>query len=134
MINTFGYILDLGTVTILIALVALGLVAENRWSKRKRIILGLLAILIALPVTIIFTFAFTQLDDQSYFATSVRRLLDESIAALEAKDPDFLDRLKAFRENQMLICESRGNLLENVREFQDQGKSLRRKTEKTEPL
>ena len=133
MASTFGYILILGSVIIFLASVILWLVAENRWSKRKRILLGVLAIFISLPVTILFTFAFTRLDDQSYYAASVRRLLDESVAALAAKEPDYLDRLKAFRDNQMLTYESRGNLLENVREFQNQGKALRQKTEKTEP-
>jgi len=133
MINTFGQILVFGTVAAFIALLVLWLVAENRWSKRIRITLGLLTLLSAMPVTALFAVAITQLDDQSYFAASVHTLLDETIEALEAGEPGFLDRLKAFREKQRLTYETRGNLLENARAFTDAGESLRTKTEKTEP-
>ena len=44
--NALGYALVFGTLVGFIALLVLWLVAENRWSKRSRITLGLLTILI----------------------------------------------------------------------------------------
>ena len=117
-----------------IALLALWLVAENRWSKRSRITLGLLAILTAIPVTALAAVAVTQLDDQSYYAASVQTLLDETVVALESGEPGFLHRLKTFREKQMLTYESRSNLLENARAFKDDGEALRNKMDKTVPV
>lgn len=130
--NALGYTLVFGTLAAFITLLTLWLVAENRWSKRVRITLGLLALVSALPVTALFSVGITQLDDQSYFAASVQTLLDESVEALEAGEPGFLNRLKTFRENQMLRYESRGDLLENARAFRDEGEDLRAKIEKTE--
>ena len=80
--NALGYSLVFGTLAGFTALLALWLVAENRWSKRSRITLGLLAILTAIPVTALVAVAVTQLDDQSYYAASVRTLLDETVVAL----------------------------------------------------
>lgn len=130
--NALGYTSVFGTLAAFITLLTLWLVAENRWSKRVRITLGLLALVSALPVTALFSVGITQLDDQSYFAASVQTLLDESVEALEAGEPGFLNRLKTFRENQMLRYESRGDLLENARAFRDEGEDLRAKIEKTE--
>ena len=132
--NALGYALVFGTLAGFIALLALWLVAENRWSKRLRITLGLLAILTAIPVTALVAVAVTQLNDQSYYAASVRTLLDETVVALESGEPGFLHRLKTFREKQMLTYESRGNLLENARAFRDDGEALRNKTEKTQSV
>lgn len=129
--NALGYALVFGTLAGFIALLALWLVAENRWSKRLRITLGLLAILTAIPVTALVAVAVTQLDDQSYYATSVQTLLDETVVALESGEPGFLHRLKTFREKQVLTYESRSNLLENARAFMDDGQALRNKTVKT---
>ena len=129
--NALGYALVFGTLAGFIALLALWLVAENRWSKRLRITLGLLAILTAIPVTALVAVAVTQLDDQSYYAASVRTLLDETVVALESGEPGFLHRLKTFREKQMLTYESRSNLLENARAFRDDGQALRSTTEKS---
>ena len=132
--NALGYALVFGTLAGFISLLALWLVAENRWSKRLRITLGLLAILTAIPVTALVAVAVTQLDDQSYYAASVQTLLDETVVALESGEPGFLHRLKTFREKQMLTYESRSNLLENARAFRDDGQALRNKTEKTGPV
>lgn len=123
--NTFGYVLVFGTVAAFIALLTVWIIAENRWSKRVRMTLGILVMLSAIPVPTLFAVAITQLDDQSYFAASVRIILDESIAALEAGEPDFPQRLKVFREQQSLRYESRGNLFENARRFQEEGNALR---------
>ena len=123
--NALGYTLVLAALAGFIALLALWLVAENRWSKRSRIILGSLTILTTIPVTALVAVAVTQLDDQSYYAASVRTLLDETVAALESGEPDLLQRLKTFREKQMLTYESRSNLLENARAFRDDGEALR---------
>lgn len=106
-------------------LVAFWIAAENRGSKRKRIALGLLAIFLSLPVTIVVSVALTQLDDQSYYAAAVRVLLDESLAALEAQEPGFAARLRDFRKSQRLTYETRGDLLENARRFHDEGVRLR---------
>ena len=72
--NALGYTLVLAALAGFIALLALWLVAENRWSKRSRIILGSLTILTTIPVTALVAVAVTQLDDQSYYAASVRTL------------------------------------------------------------
>ncbi len=123
--NALGYTLVLAALAGFIALLSLWLVAENRWSKRSRIILGSLTILTTIPVTALVAVAVTQLGDQSYYAASVRTLLDETVAALESGEPDLLQRLKTFREKQMLTYESRSNLLENARAFRDDGEALR---------
>ena len=102
-------------------LVALWIAAENRGSKGKRIALGLLTIFISLPVVSVLSVALTQLDDQSYYAASVRILLDESLAALEAQEPGVAARLRVFRTSQRLSYETRGDLLENARRFRDEG-------------
>ena len=132
--NALGYSLVCSTLAGFIAIFALWLVAENRWSKRSRITFGILAMLTSIPVTALVAVAVAQLDDQSYYAASVRTLLDETVLALESGEPGFLHRLKTFREKQMLTYESRGSLLENVRAFRDDGEALRNKTEKTEPV
>ncbi len=129
--NALGYTLVVASLAGFIAFLALWLVAENRWSKRWRITLGLLAILTAMPVTALATVAIIQLDDQSYYAASVRTLLDETVVALESGEPGFLHRLKTFREKQVLTYESRNNLLENSRAFRDDGQVLRNNTQKT---
>jgi len=123
--NALGYTLVLAALAGFIALLALWLVAENRWSKRSRIILGSLTILTTIPVTALVAVSVTRLDDQSYYAASVRTLLDETVAALESGEPDLLQRLKTFREKQMLTYELRSNLLENARAFRDDGEALR---------
>jgi hypothetical protein len=132
--SALGYSLACGTLVGFIAILALWLVAENRWSKRWRITLGILAILTAIPTTALVAVAVAQLDDQSYYAASVRTLLDETVIALESGEPGFLHRLKTFREEQVLTYESRHNLLENARAFRDDGQVLRNKMEKTEPV
>ena len=129
--NLLGYALVFGTLAGFIAILSLWLVAENRWSKRSRITLGFLTILIAIPVTALVAVTGTQLDDQSYYAASVRTLLDETVVALESGEPGFLHRLKTFREKQVLTYESRSDLLENARAFRDDGQALRNKTETT---
>ena len=96
--------------------------------------MGLLTILIPIPVTALVAVTGTQLDDQSYYAASVQTLLDETVVALESGEPGFLNRIKTFRERQMLTYESRANLLENARAFRDDGEALRNKMEKTEPV
>ena len=132
--NALAYGLVFGTLSGFIAILSLWLVAENRWSKRLRITLGLSAILTAIPVTALAAVAVTQLDDQSYYAASVRTLLDETVVALESGESGFLHRLKTFQEKQTLTYESRSNLLENARAFRDDGQALRNKTEKPEPV
>jgi hypothetical protein len=101
--------------------------AERVGSMRKRILMGFLVIMISQPVTIAFSVAITQLDDQSYYAASVRIMLDEILEAIEDNDPGFMERLKEFRMSQRLTYETRANLLENVRCFRDEGTSIRRK-------
>ena len=132
--NQLAYGLVFGTLVGFIVILSLWLVAENRWSKRWRITLGLSAILTAIPVTALATVVVSQLDDQSYYAASVQTLLDETVVALESGEPGFLDRIKTFRERQMLTYESRGNLLENARAFRDDGEALRNKMEKAGPV
>ncbi len=118
-------ILLLSMIVVWGGLIGLWISAENRASKRKRIALGLLALIVSLPVSIVLSVGITQLDDQSYYAASVRILLDESIGALEAQEEGFLPRLQAFRTSQRLSYETRGNLLENVRCFHEEGIALR---------
>ena len=113
-------------IVIMGGLIALWIVAENHGSKRKRITLGLLVIITSLPVAILLSVAITQLDDQSYYAASVKILLDESIDAVEAKEAGFLARLQAFRASQRLSYETRDNLLENARRFREDGKTSRK--------
>ncbi len=116
-------------ILVYIGLITLWLVAEQKWSKRIRITLGVVVLILSLPLPILVTMAITQLDTNSYYAASVGTLLEETIEALESKEEGFLSRLKAFRESQRLTYESRSDLLENARAFRDEGKRIR--TEQT---
>ena len=100
---------------------------ERNGSLRKRVLTGLLVLVFSLALTVLFAVAITQLDDQSYYAASVRTLLDETLEALEAGEPSFGERLKAFRESQRLTYETRANLLENARRFAEEGSTIRSK-------
>lgn len=115
----------LPAIVVYIGLIVLWLVAEQKWSKRVRITLGIIVLILSLPLPILFTMAITQLDTNSYYAASVGTLLDETIEALESGEEGFLSRLKAFRESQRLTYESRSDLLENAGAFRDEGKRIR---------
>lgn len=109
-----------------IALFGLWIMAERRTASLGcRIGLGVAALFTALPLLAAFAVGVTQLDDQSYYAASVHALLDETISALESGEPVFLQRIKLFRDHQVLSYETRGNLLENAREFRDAGRIIR---------
>ncbi|MGD9633954.1 MAG: hypothetical protein AB7G28_20110 [Pirellulales bacterium] len=121
----------LASPVISLALLVAWIIAEWRNSPRKyRISLGVATLVTSLPLAMAFAVAITQLDDQSYFAASVQTILDESITALESGEIGFLERLKTFREEQVLTYESRSNLLENARAFKDKGDALRTSAEK----
>lgn len=115
----------LPAIVVYIGLIILWLVAEQKWSKRIRITLGIVLLILSLPLPILVTMAVTQLDTNSYYASSVGTLLDETIEALEAEENGFSERLKAFRQSQKLTYESRSGLLENARKFRDEGKQIR---------
>jgi Na+-transporting methylmalonyl-CoA/oxaloacetate decarboxylase beta subunit len=115
----------LPAIIVYIGLILLWLIAEQKWSKRIRITIGLVVLILSLPLPILFTTVITQLDTNSYYAAAVGTLLDETIEALETEDEGFLQRLKAFREFQRLTYESRSDLLENARAFRDDGKKIR---------
>ena len=124
----------LASPAISLALLVVWIVAERANAPvKRRIGLGVAMLVTALPLAVAFAVGITQLDDQSYFAASVRTILDESIDAIEAEEQGFLQRIKAFRDEQMLNYETRGNLLENAREFRDNGRRIREEKQKTEP-
>ena len=99
---------------------------------KRRIGLGDATLLTSLPLAVAFAVAVTKLDDQSYFAASVQSILDESVNSIESGEVGFLERIKAFRDDQTLTYETRGDLLENARAFQEEGEALRRASGKTE--
>lgn len=108
--------------------------AERNGSLQKRVLTGFLALVFSLTLTVLFAVSITQLDDQSYYAASVRTLLDETLEAFEAGEPGFGERLKAFRESQRLTYETRANLLENARRFAEEGSAIRaRRKEENAP-
>lgn len=115
----------LPAIVVFIGVIVLWLVAELKWAKRTRITLGLVLLTFSLTLAILITTAVTQLDTNSYYAASVRTLLDETIEALEAEEDGFSERLKAFRQSQKLTYESRSNLLESARAFREEGKRIR---------
>ncbi|MEK9986025.1 MAG: hypothetical protein VW879_14905 [Opitutae bacterium] len=125
--NLLGYSLVVGIIVVFFGLLFLWLVAENCWTKRSRITLGLLTLIISILITLVVTVTVTRLDDQSYYAAAVQTLLDETIVAIESGDSDYLQRLNTFRDVQDLTYESRSDLLENIRAFRDEGKILRSK-------
>ena len=112
-------------VVVYIGLIALWLRAEQKWPKRARMTLGIVVLILSLPLPILLTIAITQLDSNSYYAASVRTLLDETIEALESGEEGFLSRLKDFRKSQELTYESRSDLLDNARAFRDEGNRIR---------
>lgn len=112
-------------VLVFIGVIVLWLVAELKWSRRARITLGLVLMTFSLTLAIFIATAVTQLDTNSYYAASVRTLLDETIEALEAEEDGFSERLKVFRQTQKLTYESRSNLLEGARAFRQEGKRIR---------
>lgn len=122
----FRSLLFLVPLLALIWSLVLWLKAEKMSSTRNRILLGFLVLVLSQPVTIVFCVAITQLDDQSYYAASVRILLAEVLDALEENEPGFENRLRDFCLFQPLTYESRGNLLENVRSFHSTGTLIRR--------
>lgn len=125
MITTIALLL-LASPAVSLALFVAWILAERRNAPLKRRIgLGMAMLVTALPLAVVFAVAITQLDDQSYFAASVQTILDESINALESGETGFVDRLRTFREKQMLTYETRGDLLENARAFSDAGETLR---------
>ena len=122
-------ILVISAVVLYIALLTLWLVAEHKRSKPTRIALGLAVLVFALPLPLLLVAGIVQLDDNSFYAASMRTVLCETTEALEFEEEGFLDRLKAFRESQRLTYESRSDLLENVRAFHQEGKRIRAEME-----
>jgi hypothetical protein len=63
-----------------------------RWIRTERhneptnlrINLGISALIAGIPLAVIYGFAFTQIDDNSYYATAIDTILDETTSALEA--------------------------------------------------
>lgn len=93
----------------------------------------LVPLALILPVTIAVSVGITQLYDQSYYAASMRTMLDEIADALSEGEPAFWERFETFRKSQRLTYESRDNLLENVRRFRDEGKAIRATRSATQP-
>ncbi len=93
----------------------------------------LVPLALILPVTIAVSVGITQLYDQSYYAASMRTMLDEIADALAQGEPAFVERFETFRKSQRFTYESRDNLLENVRRFRDEGKAIRATRSATQP-
>lgn len=72
-------------------------------------------------------YVYTTLDNQSYYASAIEILINETTTSLEHNDPSFKNRLLAFKVTQSLTYENKGNLLENLREFKKNGDILRKK-------
>ena len=116
-----------------VALFIAWIIAERANAPLKRRIgLGVGTLVTSIPLAVAFAVAATKLDDQSYFAASVRTILDESVNSIESSETGFLERLKGFRDDQALNYETRGSLLENARAFQEEGEVLRGTSGKTE--
>ena len=81
--NAVGYTLVFGTVGAYISLLTLWLFAENCWSKRVRITLGLLAILTAVPVTALIAAGVTQRGHQILTYETRGNLLENARAFRE---------------------------------------------------
>ncbi len=103
----------------------LWLFAENRWSKKVRIILGLLVIVFSLPLTIIITFALTQINDNSYYTSAAKTIVSEAVIAIETNEVDFLTRLKELESSFCSTYENRQNLLNLAKNFKTQGERIR---------
>lgn len=131
--TTIRFLLLASPVISLALLVAWVIAERANAPLKRRIGLGVVMLVTALPLAVAFAAAITQLDDQSYFAAAVRTMLDESIDAIESGEAGFLQRIKSFRDQQMLNYETRGNLLENARNFRDEGRRIREQKQKTEP-
>jgi len=124
--NTLALILLLGSPLAALTVIAVWVGAERRnASLRRRLGLGLAAMALTLPCAMAFASGLTQLDDNSYYAASVRALLDETADAVEAGEPGFADRLRDFRAHVRLSYESRDNLLQKARAFRADGERLR---------
>lgn len=93
----------------------------------------LVPLALILPMIIAVSVGITQLYDQSYYAASMRTMLDEIADALSEGEPAFGERFETFRKSQRLTYESRDNLLENVRRFRDEGKAIRATRSATQP-
>ena len=114
------------TLVLYVTLLALWLRSEITRNTRQRIGLGLAAILLAIPASALITTAITQLDDNSYYAATIRELLDETIEAIENNETNYANRLKEFKDEQSLTYEERGGLLENTRSFRQEGREKRK--------
>jgi len=103
----------------------LWLYAERRCSVGARMCCALPVMLWLVASVSFLAVLITKLDDQSYYAASIKVLIDESLESLGEADDTFEDRLKQFSDRQPITYESRANLLENLREFHANGKALR---------
>ena len=95
-------------------------------SSKWRLLGGIPILVVSIATSSLISTALTQLNDQSYYAASIRILIDETIDSLENQDPSLLERLQDFSEQQPLTYESRSGLLENLRKFQSDGDVLRK--------
>lgn len=95
-------------------------------SSKWRLLGGIPILVVSIATSSLISTALTQLNDQSYYAASIRILIDETIDSLEDQDPSLLERLQDFSEQQPLTYESRSGLLENLRKFQSDGDALRK--------
>ncbi len=132
MISIAGNYFLFGAIFILLALSVLWWVAEKYWSRRWRITLGLILMVYNCVLVSLVSIGVTMLQDQSYYAASIKTLLDEVITGLEVGDESVGSRLRAFRESQSLTYETRAGLLENARDFKRNGELNRSNAKTTE--
>lgn len=125
MITTVSFILIGSWLIAFLLLSRLWLYAERTYSVGARMCCAL-PVMIWVVISVSFlAVVITKLDDQSYYAASIRILIDESLESLGEADGTFEDRLKQFSDQQPISYESRANLLENLRKFYANGKALR---------
>ncbi|MCX6855085.1 MAG: hypothetical protein NTV80_09285 [Verrucomicrobia bacterium] len=119
------YLLLPAIITVIAAVIAVSLLAVRRSLLSARVFSAVLALLISHGVVGLAVFIYKDLDDNSYYAASTQILLDETVAAIDQQERNFLNRLKEFVATQSLTYEDRGNLLEHARTFAARGEALR---------
>ena len=107
------------------SIAVLVLIAQNKPLRSTRLGFALLLLLVSHSVVGLAVWIGKSFDDNSYYAFSMQTFLNETITAIEQKEPRFLNRLKQFASEQHLTYENRDNLLDHVRSFETEGKKIR---------
>ena len=103
-------------------------VVRGQGTSKPRIATAAVLLCVSHVIVGLGVLIYKDLDDNSYYASTISTILEETIDALRSNEPDFANRLETFTSQQQLSYASRGNILENARRFRTDGIANRSKT------